>query len=63
MPEQRLDQHLRNHGMRSEAHRSHAVEMGRMILAQDAAKANDSTGGTLEDFFEFVPGARKIDVL
>jgi hypothetical protein len=62
-PEQRLDQHLRNHGMRSEAKRAYAVEMGRKILAQDAAKANDSTGSSLDDFLKFCPGAEKIDVL
>jgi hypothetical protein len=62
-PQQRLDQHLRNHGMDSEAKRAYAVDMGRKIIAKNEALACDSAGDTLKDFFAFLPGARKIDVL
>jgi hypothetical protein len=60
-PEQRLDQHLRNHGMRSESARSYAVGLGRKQIAQDAAKA--ATAGDLDDFLRFCPGAAKIEAL
>jgi hypothetical protein len=63
MLDQRVDQFLRNQGMRSEAHRSYVIESGQRLRAKNAAIACDSAGDTLEDFFAFHPGARKIDVL
>jgi hypothetical protein len=61
--EQRLDQHLKNNGMRSAAHRAYAVEIGRKIIAKDAAMANTRAAGDLDDFFKICPGAAKIEAL
>jgi len=63
MPAQRLDQHLRDSGMRSEAKRAHAVEIGRRIVAKDAAMAASAGANDLDDFFKMVPGAAKLEVL
>jgi hypothetical protein len=60
-PEQRLDEHLRKNGMRTEAHRAYAVDMGRKIIAKDAAMAATANG--LDDFVKFCPGAGKVDLL
>jgi hypothetical protein len=62
-PEQRLDRHLRKSGMRSAAHRDYAVGLGRKQIAHDAAMAEDSVGGDLDDFLKFCPGAGKIESL
>jgi hypothetical protein len=60
-PVQRLDQHLRNNGMRSASRREYAVGLGRKQIAQDAARAE--AGSTEDDFFKFCPGAAKIEAL
>jgi hypothetical protein len=49
--------------MRSEAKRAYAVDMGRKILANNAAVACDSAGNGLDDFLKFCPGAGKIEAL
>jgi hypothetical protein len=60
-PEQRLDRHLRNSGMRSAAHRDYARELGRRQIAHDVAMAE--AGGDLADFLAFCPGAGRIEAL
>jgi hypothetical protein len=58
--DRRLDRHLRDHGLRSEAHRSHALELGRQKRARMAL---DAASDGFEDFSRFCPGAARIDVL
>jgi hypothetical protein len=60
-PEQRLDRHLKNAGMRSAAHRDYATGLARKQIAHDAAMA--AAGGDLDDFFKTCPGAARIESL
>jgi hypothetical protein len=61
--EHRLDRHLRENGLRSEAHRNYVIETGQRIRAKKMANDSANAGDTLDDFLRFRPGAGKIDVL
>ena len=58
--DRRLEQHLRDNGLRSEAHRGHAVALGRQ---ERARMALDAASDGFEDFSMFCPGIARIDVL
>jgi hypothetical protein len=58
--DRRLDRHLRDSGLRSEAHRAHALELARQKRARMAL---DAASDGFEDFSKFCPGAARIDVL
>jgi hypothetical protein len=58
--DRRLDRLLRESGLRSEAHRGHAIELGRQKRARMAL---DAASDGFEDFSRFCPGAARIGVI
>lgn len=62
-PTQRLDQHLRQSGLRSEAHRKYAANLAQKTRAKSEAIAQDSAANGLDDFLKCYPGAGNVDSL